>query len=759
MLIENAKSETTNTLPTITSEKMGVDDSSPVFLMKAITENLYQNPPVAAARELMSNAFDATVRAGCGLPIMVTLPTLLSPTLTVEDKGTGMSGKTITVVYKNVFASDKREAADERGGYGLGSKSPLAVAASFSVVSRHNGEERVIIVARDEDNIPVFHTVAISETDEPNGVTVSVPMSQDDVKEIEKHAIRLTMAQPEGSILVNGQWPEESVHNPEQYLPIGDLGWFKLTPGEEPLGEVLGVVYDLPPDLHGGLLSDDLGKRAVLTLPNSTTKLETSRESIRNITHNRELITGLARQWREAVLEHLQEHVNGLDRREAFLFAQGFTKSYGLTVAGEEIPRTIPYFDATAVDENIAAQRQSQEDRLDNPDVYVPLVQPFGLYAAHIERGSRPNATRITTEKSGRVTPRDTDRFTIVKVEENAESKRLALRDLKDYELNRYREPGNRRNEYLLLTEPNGSMLSQWFLAFADFIDIREVETVAKEERRLRRKEAAIRRANAPAPEPGAPKEVRVPTFSVLDSKPTSGSNRARLESKSTPATELSGKVAYVSPLVEDDKEIGFAFDLARIADRSGFHPGRPALAQGSVYTAILQHLGYTVISLRANQKPEMLEELDGIDAVDVLDLAEEAYEYIAKVFRDTEKVSSIFAQQDRSTFDVLVAAGVRENMDGTERKFLETLLSRLTNNSHWRNDDHSNLESARTALRDMGYPKDNVEAFMAQYQHILDNRIYRRYPLLANAGRVPSDDMKKHIRLYVQAVDSMAAE
>lgn len=759
MLIENAKSETTNTLPTITSEKMGVDDTSPVFLMKAITENLYQNPPVAAARELMSNAFDSRTRAGCEDPIEVTLPTLLSPTLVVEDKGTGMSGKTITMVYKNVFASDKRESNEERGGYGLGSKSPLAVAASFSVVSRHNGEERVIIVARDEDNIPVFHTVVISETDEPNGVTVSVPMSQDDVKEIDKHAARLTLAQPKDSVLVNGQWPEESVHNPEQYIPIGDLGWFKLSEGAEPLGEVLGVVYDLPADLHGGILSDDLGKRAVLRLPNSKTKLETSREAIRTVTHNRELITGLARQWREAVLEHLQEHVNGLDRREAFLFAQGFSKSHGLSVAGEEIPRSIGHFDPTAVAENLNAQQESQKDQLANPDVYVPQASPFGLYKTTIERGTRPSATRIPTTASTNLTPSSYTRFVIVKTDDDAESKRLALRDLKDYELSRFREEGSRRQEYFLLTEPNGSMLSQWFLAFADFLDLHEVEEVAKEERRTRRREAAIRRANAPAREPGAPKEPRVITFSVLDAEPTSGSNRARLEATSTPSEALTGKVAYISPLPDDDETVGFAYDLGRITNRTGRHPGRTKLVHASLYVSVLHRLGYTVVALRQSQTPELLEELEGVDAVDALDLQDEAYEAITKTFQDTEKVSSVFKQQDRSVFDILVQAGLREDMLPEERKFIEKLVGRLSSGSHWREDDYSNLDSARTELRAIGYPVADTQPFLDQYQRVLDARISRRYPLLTNTSRVPSERLLGHIRLYVQAVDSVPVE
>lgn len=757
MLIENAKSQTTNTLPTIKSEAMGVDEGSQVFLMKAITENLYKHPAVAAARELLSNGQDSRTRAGTLAPVKLTLPTRLNPTLIVEDQGTGMSEGTITRVYKNVFASDKRESKDERGGYGLGSKSPLAVTASFSVVARYNGEERVIIVARDDDNVPVFHTVAVNETDEPNGLTVSVPLSLDDVKEIEENATRLVVAQPEGSVLVNGQWPEESVHNPEQYIPIGDLGWFKLSQGDGPAGEVLGVYYDIDSYFHGGVLFDDIGKRAVLRLPNSDTKLETSRESIRAISHNRDLITDLATKWREGVMAYLQEHVDSMNRREAYLFSQTFDSSHGLTVGDEEIPRTLPYYDPTAVEEYQAQQRASEESL--GSDEYVPRPTPLGLYSTDIGRGSRPTATRIESGKGGlQFTPSDNRKYTILKVEDDAESRRVALRDIKDYELARQREHDYQGQTYFLLTEKNGTMLSRWFLAFAEFGDLDEIERVAKEERRERRRESAARRVAAPKRDANEPKPPRIITFAQLTPAKSSDSNRARLLTETVQSDTLSGKVAYIVALAETETA-NFGYDLARIVNRTARHPGKEALSRASLYVAVLNRLGYTVVALRQNQKPEELEGLDGIEPVDALDLVEEAHSHILSFFDDIEFCSSLYKQPDQTVFDMLVSLDIRKDYETADRAYLKKLVGAVSSGSTWRDDDYTNIEAARDFLKNIGVDKDARNTFIEQYQKVLDARISRRYPLLTGVGYNPSEKKKEHIRLYVAAVDSMSAE
>lgn len=757
MLIENAKSQTTNTLPTIKSEAMGVDEGSQVFLMKAITENLYKHPAVAAARELLSNGQDSRTRAGTLAPVKLTLPTRLNPTLIVEDQGTGMSEGVISRVYKNVFASDKRESKEERGGYGLGSKSPLAVTASFSVVARYHGEERVIIVARDDDNIPVFHTVAVNETDEPNGVTVSVPLSLDDVKEIEENATRLVVAQPEGSVLVNGQWPEESVHNPEQYIAIGDLGWFKLSKGDGAAGEVLGVYYDIDSYFHGGVLSDDIGQRAVLRLPNSDTKLETSRESIRAISHNRDLITELATKWREGVMAYLQEHVDGMNRREAYLFSQTFDSSHGLTVGDEEIPRTLPYYDPTAVEEYHAQQRASDESR--GADDYVPQPKPFGLYNTGIGRGSRPTATRIETgQGSKQFSPSENRKYTILKVEDDAESRRIALRDIKDYELALQRRDDYQGQTYFLLTEKNGVKLSRWFLAFAEFGDLTEVERAAKEERRERRRESAARRVAAPKRDSNEPKVPRVVTFARLTPNKSSDSNRARLVTETIQSDELSGKVAYIVALPEAETA-NFGYDLARVVNRTARHPGEEALSRASMYVSTLNRLGYTVVALRQNQKAEELDGLEDIEPVDALDLVEEAHAHILSVFDDIEFCSSVFKQPDTTVFDMLVALGIREDYESGDRVYLKKLINQMSSGSSWRDDDYTNIEAAREFLKNIGVEKDTRNAFVEQYQKVLDARISRQYPLLTGFGYNPSEKKKEYIRLYVAAVDSMSAE
>lgn len=752
MLVENVKSNTRNTLPTVKSEQMTVDEGATVYLMKAISENLYSSPATAVVREYLSNMLDSHDRAGQTRPALITLPSLLNPTIVFQDFGTGMDEEDISRVYSKVFASDKRDSNKERGGYGLGSKSALALTASFSVVARKNGEERVIIVARDDDNIPVFHTVAVSETDEPNGVTISIPVSNDDVQTISRSIDDLLSTAPHESVLVNGQWPSQSIYNPEQYVEIGEVGWLKLAPSESPFGEILGVRYDLDYNLHGGVLADSLGQRAVLRLPNGDIKLETSRESIRSVKDTRDIITALATQWREEALSYLQARVSEMTRREAYLLVKELG-DYGLVFGDDTVPSKLPYYRPDVVEARVAAL--TAQTALDVA-IEGPLVKPLGLYRATIYSGTRPTMN-IVEMKSETHTPTADTLSGILLIEDHPEAKRIALRDLKDWFAAQHRKEDQDvpvPTSFFLLTEEDTSALSPWFLAFAQILDLDEVEEVAKDERRYRRQQAAALRAARPKDENPKVREARAITFTSVLGKATSSSDRARLETVSIEADSIEGKVAYIIPSKEEGE--GMASDLARICERSSRHPGRDILARSVLYTRMLHDLGYTVVQLRATQKPDIFDDLEDVEATNVEELVGEVLTHVKGFFTaNAEICSAVFRYQDSGIARLLQACGLRDKPSGNLDEYAQDIIKFFTSKSRWQESDQNLMDSARTMVSALGISDEDLVEFEASFMSVLRNRLSRRYPLLTGT-HYQDGTTEEHVKLYVAAVDSI---
>jgi DNA topoisomerase VI subunit B len=143
---------------------------------RALTSNVYKDPPKAIVRELLCNARDSHKEAGNEAPIRLHLPTALAPQLEIQDYGTGMSHTMVTELYINFFQSDKRNNSIATGGFGAGSKTPYAYGDQFTVVSIHGGTKRTYSMHVNEGGLPVCILVATEITHEHTGVTVSLPI-------------------------------------------------------------------------------------------------------------------------------------------------------------------------------------------------------------------------------------------------------------------------------------------------------------------------------------------------------------------------------------------------------------------------------------------------------------------------------------------------------------------------------------------------------------------------------------------------------
>lgn len=183
---------------------MTFDQNSLVHLMKIMTD-LYSDPELAVLREYSTNAWDSHKAAGVTRPIEITLPNGLSPFFKVKDYGLGMDIDDIENIYSQYGASTKRDTDDQVGMLGLGCKSALSYTQQFNVIAVKNGHKYNVAVSRTEDGSGVMEVVLDTETDEPNGVEIVVPVKRGNM--FAQKAREFYQFWEKGSVLVDGVEP------------------------------------------------------------------------------------------------------------------------------------------------------------------------------------------------------------------------------------------------------------------------------------------------------------------------------------------------------------------------------------------------------------------------------------------------------------------------------------------------------------------------------------------------------------------------
>lgn len=185
--------------------EMSVDAASMAHVMSILTD-LYSNPKLAVVREYSTNALDSHIAAGVTKPIEVSLPNGMSPFFKVRDYGVGLNVEDIRNVYSKYGASTKRATNEQVGMLGLGCKSALTYTQQFTVRSVKDGQLALVAISRTETGSGVMEIVHTAETDELNGVEISIPVNRgDDFRSVANDFFRFW--EP-GTVLVDGQEPE-----------------------------------------------------------------------------------------------------------------------------------------------------------------------------------------------------------------------------------------------------------------------------------------------------------------------------------------------------------------------------------------------------------------------------------------------------------------------------------------------------------------------------------------------------------------------
>jgi len=145
------------------------------FIVDMFADKVYSHKERAIIRELSCNAHDSHIMAGnTDVPFQVHLPTQLEPFFSIRDFGTGLSDDEIRNIFAGIGISTKRDSNEMIGCFGIGSLSPYSMTDSFTVKSYKDGMCRTYSCYRDEERKPVVALLTELETDEGNGLEVSL---------------------------------------------------------------------------------------------------------------------------------------------------------------------------------------------------------------------------------------------------------------------------------------------------------------------------------------------------------------------------------------------------------------------------------------------------------------------------------------------------------------------------------------------------------------------------------------------------------
>lgn len=147
-------------------------------LIMDMLAKIYVNPLEAAIREYVSNASDAHLEAGVTRPVELRVPCDEDPVLEVTDYGNGLNMMEILGIYGNFGSSTKRNSDELIGGFGIGSKSGLAVSNCVEVISVKDGILNHFVLKR--ENMEIFTEFLGRNKDAgdmPNGTTVRISVN------------------------------------------------------------------------------------------------------------------------------------------------------------------------------------------------------------------------------------------------------------------------------------------------------------------------------------------------------------------------------------------------------------------------------------------------------------------------------------------------------------------------------------------------------------------------------------------------------
>lgn len=212
----------------------GIDEKNMGLVMMMASKNLYSNPIGSFIRELAANAVDANVDADEESPVLIHIYREEDGAyIEVKDNGIGMSPETFKSIYMKWFSSDKRDSDKKIGGWGLGSKSPLAYQDNFEILTRYNGTLYHRVLA-DATPLPTATTILEESTTEGNGTTIRVAIQEGDEYKVYQECVSQL-------VYFNNVYVKNEIHYYDNSFKIYESEYFKLRNKDFPYGNEMHI--------------------------------------------------------------------------------------------------------------------------------------------------------------------------------------------------------------------------------------------------------------------------------------------------------------------------------------------------------------------------------------------------------------------------------------------------------------------------------------------------------------------------------------
>lgn len=174
--------------PVITSgdmedSKMGIDPDNSDFVASLLRDRIYTDKILAPIRELICNAFDATIEANSDVMVDVKLFNVNNEyTWSVRDHGLGLSEDDVRNVFGRIGSSKKRSCNKQIGMYGIGSLSPFSYTDTYHITSYYNGVKSsycaTLVAGTQAVSVGTLYKVSEKPSTE-TGIEVSFDVTQD----------------------------------------------------------------------------------------------------------------------------------------------------------------------------------------------------------------------------------------------------------------------------------------------------------------------------------------------------------------------------------------------------------------------------------------------------------------------------------------------------------------------------------------------------------------------------------------------------
>lgn len=277
----------------------------------AVIKSQYSDVIRSPMREIASNAFDAHVAAGCPeRPFEITLPSELNPIFSVRDYGVSMSHTEVMDLYSTLFWSSKRATNSMLGQKGLGSKTPLAYASSFTLQTYRDGVCRTYCVFLDNDGIPQTSLLSTNNSNQERGTCVSFAVNLQDVQTFRNVANEVYFGFDPKPIITNEtfKWGEPEI------LYQGE-GWKMYKQGTVPFSTMMArqgpVIYPVSRQQLRVVDCDPIYNWPILIdFPIGELSVSTSRESLNYDDRTIRNMLDRIEQTRKQMLVLVQDEIN-----------------------------------------------------------------------------------------------------------------------------------------------------------------------------------------------------------------------------------------------------------------------------------------------------------------------------------------------------------------------------------------------------------------------------------------------------------------